>query len=141
MLKIHILCALLHSGAFRQNSVELHSLHDLIFSAFGQYFDPANGMLVPARIPTQLYTINAPVYVEPQNLQPLYRRELIGPPMVSAPFVGPPVVSEPFVGPPILSAPSPYDYAYRPMQLMYDEQQDEVRAHKWIKSIEKEKYL
>lgn len=116
-----------------------------IFSALAQYIDPLVGLLSPQSQP--MFTIRGPIYVEPAGLQsqllssspygpqPGYA---VGPAVVGPPIVGPPIVGPPVVGPPIynpnpiygqpLVSPSPYNpYAPGyPVQMLYDEQQDEV---------------
>lgn len=70
--------------------------------------------------PANLYTIRGPIYVEPASLQP---------PLFGPPLMGPPVASPPVVGHPVIS-PSPFNpYAPNyPMQMLYDENQDEVSS-------------
>lgn len=98
-----------------------------------------------------MYSIRGPIYVEPASLQPpflAYGPQIdpygpqpgyaVGPAVVGPPMVGPPIVGPPVMGPAIINptpvygqsviSPSPYNpYAPGyPVQMLYDEQQDEV---------------
>lgn len=107
-----------------------------MFTALAQYIDPLVGLLAPATIPQNLYSIRGPIYVEPSSLQPpIYATQAVavGPPVVSPPMIGQPMVGSNqyqngIIGSPLMGSPSPYNpYASNyPLQMMYDEQQDDV---------------
>lgn len=111
-----------------------------LFSALAQYIDPLVGLLAPQQ-PSNMFAIRGPIYVEPASLQPPLFSSYgpqpgyaVGPAVVGPPVVGPPVVGSPVMGPAMVAppiygqnvvSPSPYN-PYVPVQMLYDEQQDEV---------------
>lgn len=97
--------------------------------------DPLVGLLTPAVVPQNLYSIQGPVYVEPAGLQPPFLQhvhpQIIGSSVVGPPVLGPPIASAPLVSAPVYVHPSPSPYnpyapSHSPLQLLYDEQQDEI---------------
>ena len=81
---------------------------------------PIIGPPVPSYGPPIL---GPPVWDQPPMMQP----NVVGPPsMVGPPIIGPPVMSQAYGSP---SPYNPYSPAY-PVQMMYDEQQDEVSPAK-----------
>lgn len=94
-------------------------------TASGQLIDPLLDFLGPPVVPSNLYTIRGPIYVEPASLQPPYvdRKGYYGAPLLGPALpVGPPLIGQPVLSP---SPYNPYSLMY-PGQMMYDEQQDDV---------------